>query len=60
MRLRKILLHTDGKPRRTDQPTGAKTRWTKALNTGVPAAVALPEAEREYQQTSLIGVADAS
>lgn len=24
--------HTDGKPRRTDQPTGAKQRWTRALN----------------------------
>ena len=23
--------HTDGKPRRTDQPTGMKTRWAKAL-----------------------------
>lgn len=51
--------HTDGKPRRTDQPTGAKTRWTKVLNVNVPAAVALPQSEREYQQTSLIGVEDA-
>jgi hypothetical protein len=23
--------HTDGKPRRTDQPTGMKTRWSKQL-----------------------------
>lgn len=23
--------HTDGKPRRTDQPTGLKERWTRAL-----------------------------
>jgi len=46
--------HTDGKPRRTDQPTGAKTRWTKALNDNVPAAVELPELDPEYQQTSLV------
>jgi hypothetical protein len=24
--------HTDGKPRRTDQPTGPKQRWAKRLN----------------------------
>lgn len=24
--------HTDGKPRRTDQPTGLKTRWSRCLN----------------------------
>jgi len=24
--------HTDGKPRRTDQPTGVKGRWSKTLN----------------------------
>jgi len=24
--------HTDGKPRRTDQPTGMKTRWRRVLN----------------------------
>ena len=24
--------HTDGKPRRTDQPIGFKTRWSKILN----------------------------
>ena len=23
--------HTDGKPRRTDQPTGTKSRWAKSL-----------------------------
>ena len=24
--------HTDGKPRRTDQPTSVKTRWAKELS----------------------------
>jgi len=28
--------HTDGKPRRTDQPTGRKTRWVKHLNNEGP------------------------
>lgn len=26
--------HTDGKPRRTDQPTTRKSRWAKILNSG--------------------------
>ena len=25
-------VHTDGKPRRTDQPTSAKVRWARYLN----------------------------
>ena len=29
--------HTDGFARRTDQPTGKKTRWRKSLNTSRPA-----------------------
>lgn len=28
--------HTDGKPRRTDQPTEKKMRWAKTLNTARP------------------------
>ena len=32
--------HTDGKPRRTDQPNGGKRRWAKALN--VPSLVVMP------------------
>lgn len=35
--------HTDGKPRRTDQPTGKKMRWAKTLNTGRPDMAPLPE-----------------
>lgn len=37
--------HTDGKPRRTDQPTGTKTRWAKRLNDDPPVAVIIPEIE---------------
>lgn len=35
--------HTDGKARRTDQPTGAKRRWSKALAQR-PNVQSLPEA----------------
>ena len=34
--------HTDGKPRRTDQPNGKKSRWSKKLNEPVPTAI-IPE-----------------
>ena len=34
--------HTDGKPRRTDQPTSVKTRWSCALNPARPDTV-LPD-----------------
>ncbi len=43
--------HTDGKPRRTDQPTGIKLRWVRQLNPPRPALV-LPESmtgERDPQ-----------
>lgn len=29
--------HTDGKPRRTDQPTVKKQRWSKVLNKSLPS-----------------------
>ena len=29
--------HSDGKPRRTDQPIGMKTRWFKQLNKSMPS-----------------------
>lgn len=32
--------HTDGRPRRTDQPTGMKGRWTRSLNPPRPVVVA--------------------
>lgn len=31
--------HTDGMPRRTDQPTGMKQRWSKRLNDPLPTIV---------------------
>lgn len=34
--------HTDGKPRRTDQPTTPKGRWGKPLNPSQPT-ILLPE-----------------
>lgn len=34
--------HTDGKARRTDQPTTPKGRWSKRLNDPVPSVVVLP------------------
>lgn len=37
--------HTDGKPRRTDQPTGMKTRWSKQLATQRPYAAVVPESK---------------
>jgi len=34
--------HTDGKQRRTDQPTGKKMRWAKKLNDDRPLLCVLP------------------
>lgn len=46
--------HTDGKPRRTDQPTGAKQRWALQLNSDRPDVV-LPESTSEYEQPEIFG-----
>ena len=35
--------HTDGKERRTDQPTGKKTRWAKVLNQQKPSLLVVPK-----------------
>ena len=35
--------HTDGKPRRTDQPTGMKERWVCQLNEAPPEEIKLPK-----------------
>ncbi len=35
--------HTDGKQRRTDQPTGMKTRWSKKLNDPKPTLSKVPK-----------------
>lgn len=46
--------HTDGKPRRTDQPTTLKGRWALALNGTQPTLSGLPTPEA---QPSIWGVA---
>jgi len=35
--------HTDGKVRRTDQPTSMKTRWSKALSNDRPMLSVIPQ-----------------
>lgn len=35
--------HTDGKPRRTDQPTGTKMRWAKTLARPRPMLTKMPQ-----------------
>lgn len=46
--------HTDGKPRRTDQPTTLKERWAKSLNDA--RAVTFPErAEVEQDALDIFG-----
>jgi hypothetical protein len=37
--------HTDGKPRRTDQPTSLKGRWSKSLGSPQPEVVMPADAE---------------
>lgn len=39
--------HTDGKPRRTDQPVGKKMRWVKRLNDDKPLLLTLPPLKYE-------------
>ena len=39
---RREQFHSDGKPRRTDQPTEVKGRWAKSLNDDQPDVI-LPE-----------------
>jgi len=35
--------HTDGKPRRTDQPMGMKTRWSRTLSQAPHHGIVLPQ-----------------
>lgn len=51
--------HTDGKPRRTDQPTGMKRRWAKALASrpDLAARVTSP-ADDAMQQDSLLDLTE--
>jgi hypothetical protein len=46
--------HTDGKPRRTDQPTGMKTRWAKVLSVR-PDLIAIPQRVRNEDAETLFG-----
>lgn len=48
--------HTDGKPRRTDQPTTMKRRWARVLNKRQPDVIA-PVTDEHLGQEMLFGVA---
>jgi len=43
--------HTDGKPRRTDQPIGKKVRWARTLNLPNPGLLELPADVSTGQQS---------
>jgi hypothetical protein len=45
--------HTDGKPRRTDQPTEKKMRWVLDLNNLPPAQILMPERIEEQDANQL-------
>lgn len=45
--------HTDGKPRRTDQPTEIKTRWSKSWQRVRPNVLVIPSASND--QPDLFG-----
>lgn len=47
--------HTDGKPRRTDQPTGMKTRWAKTLGDRRPDLAQTPSRQQDDAQPDLFG-----
>lgn len=47
--------HTDGKPRRTDQPTGVKGRWSKVLGSR-PALASVVPADDAAEALFEIGV----
>ena len=49
--------HTDGKPRRTDQPTTVKTRWSRQLNSPV-GALAFPVIDSREEQLAIAGVSE--
>jgi hypothetical protein len=49
--------HTDGKERRSDQPTGKKMRWSKLLTKRDPCIIVLPEVQNE-DQLELLGEED--
>lgn len=47
--------HTDGKPRRTDQPTGMKGRWARRLNDPQPP-VSMPDGVAPEAQPALFAM----
>lgn len=49
--------HTDGKSRRTDQPTGDKSRWAKRLSNRESCIVVLPSLDDDLQ-LNLLGDED--
>lgn len=49
--------HTDGKPRRTDQPTEVKSRWAKALNAAQPDVSKVRGAAESAQEDLFGGAA---
>ena len=51
--------HTDGKPRRTDQPTDVKTRWSLTIPNG-PRPVVLPPVDIDENSLSLFDEDDAA
>lgn len=46
-------VHTDGRPRRTDQPTEGKRRWFKVLNGAAPDVDTLPGVPGETEPLAL-------
>lgn len=46
--------HTDGKPRRTDQPTGLKQRWVRHLNRPMPEHIESPSFPDDEAQMTLM------
>ena len=45
--------HTDGKPRRTDQPTGLKERWSLELTPAYNPDLTFPSADADLSQPTL-------
>lgn len=52
--------HTDGKPRRTDQPTEVKSRWAKRLNADQPDVEKQRRADDDFDQADLFASEAAS
>ena len=47
--------HTDGRPRRTDQPTEGKMRWSKTFKSPFGGLIVMPETDAE--ETMPMGLA---